>query len=164
MEDHNKRLDPERLIAALRAKEPELKDPEELTGNIMEAIRKKAEIRTAPVPPVEKPNRQLTLLLRLLAAASVCLFMVFSYEQYVVVDKIGRLEIQNASISQDKKYKTAIRTSQVLNLLKSDPELLKHYKQMQEENPQKSKLIKAGLIFNLLTTTKIDSIYQNLQK
>lgn len=164
MEDKNKRTDIDRLFAALRSKEPVLKDPEELTGNIMEAIRKKTEIRTVPVVPVEKSNRQLTIILRLLAAASVCLFLILGYEQYVVIDKIGRLEGQNASISHNKKYKAAIKTNQVISLLKSDPEILKHFKKMQEENPKRSNLLKAALIVNFLSLTNPDSIHQNLTK
>jgi hypothetical protein len=164
MEDKNKRMDPDRLIAALRSKEPVLKDPEELTGNIMEAILKKIEIRTAPVIPVEKSNRQLTIILRLLAAASVCLFLIFGYEQYVVVDKIGKLEIQNASISQNKKYGAAVKINQVVALLKSDPKVLAYFKKTGAEKPDKLNLLKAAILFDILTIAGNDTTHQNFIK
>jgi hypothetical protein len=55
-------------------------------------------------------------------------------------------------------------TSQVISLLKSDPELLKQLKQFHEDDPPKLKLLKAGLIYNILTTTNIDSTHKKLAK
>ncbi len=156
--------DLEKITSLLRQSEPRLKDPEMLTDNIMLEIARKAPTHQWPPPKRKKPGRIITLASRILAAASICLFFIFGYEQYVVVDKIGTLESQNASISQHKKYQAAIVTSQVISLLKSDPELLKQLKQFNEDDPPKLKLLKAGLIYNILTTTNIDSTHKKLAK
>jgi hypothetical protein len=164
MENKRSTSDLENITSFLRQSEPRLKDPDRLTDDIMQEIARKKPSQQGPTPEKKKPNRIITVASRMLAAASICLFFIFGYEQYLIVDKIASLEDQNASISRQKKYQTAIATSQVIGLLKSDPELLKQLRQFNEDDPPKLKLLKAGLIYNILTTTNIDSTHKNLVK
>ena len=71
-----------------------LKDPEILTRSIMEALK------DHPQEQHISRNGHLVIffqnnsLRRLIAAAAIILFAVFSYEQYVVLDKVNNLEYQ----------------------------------------------------------------------
>jgi len=72
----------------LNQRQPVLNDPQKLTDDILDAIN---ELET------EKKSESSTVFLtvkRLLAAASVCLMIVFGYEHYVVVEKLIKLEEQ----------------------------------------------------------------------
>jgi hypothetical protein len=104
------------------------------------------------------------MLARLLAAASVCLFMVFGYEQYVVVDKIGKLERQNAAIAKNSEYNQAVKINRLIALVKSDPELFNHYKKLQKNEASKLNLIKAAFFLDILMIAGNDSIFQNQSK
>jgi hypothetical protein len=153
----------ERMISDLRKREPVLERPDELTDDIMEAILAKK----VPIIAMTHPSRRsrtLILATRLLAVASVCLFLVFGYEQYVVVDKIGRLESQNAAIYQNSKYTTAIKINQFIALAKADPNLLKHYSMLEQENPNKLHLLKAAIFLDIFMMSGNDSIHQNIIK
>ena len=83
------------VIDTLRAQEPQLKDPELLTNNIISAISALPETR------IKESNKSKTIQLvqRILAAASVTLLLVFGIEQYIVVDKLIRLQTQTSSVS-----------------------------------------------------------------
>jgi len=165
MENKNLKTDIDRLVSALRRKEPVLQDPGQLTDDIMRSIMLKAETGKIPAKQVsEKPGRRIAMVARLLAAASVCLFMVFGYEQYVVVDKIGKLERQNAAISQNAKYGPAMKINEVIAFIKSDPKLLNRYKTLNEEKGNKLSLLKAAILFDVLMIAGNDSIHQNIQK
>lgn len=138
------------MISDLRRHEPVLKKPEELTDDIMEAIMAKK----APVTAMSNHSRRsrtLVLASRLLAVASVCLFLIFGYEQYVVVDKIGKLESQNATISQNSKYKTALRINNVISLVRSDPEWMNYYNEYSRNEPAKLRLVKAAFLIEMAT-------------
>lgn len=163
MEKKDNSEDLEQLISGLHKREPVLRDPEGLTEDIMRSLTMKS-IQRKSGETQTRPNRGLTIMLRLLAAASVCLFLVFTYEQYVVVDKIGRMEMRNAAISQNKKYGTAIKINQAIALLKSDPDILRHYQKLHKEKANKISLLKAAILFDLLTIAGNDSINQNLTK
>jgi len=77
-----------KFSALLNQRQPVLNDPQKLTDDILDAIN---ELET------EKKSESSTVFLtvkRLLAAASVCLMIVFGYEHYVVVEKLIKLEEQ----------------------------------------------------------------------
>ena len=84
------------VIDSLRAQEPQLKEPELLTNNIISAISALPETR------IKESSRSKTIQLvqRILAAASVTLLLVFGIEQYVIVDKLIRLQVQTSSVSE----------------------------------------------------------------
>jgi hypothetical protein len=153
----------ERMISDLRKREPVLERPDELTDAVMAAIRIKEAGSSQSKKPAQRPQT-LTFVTRLLAAASVCLFLVFGYEQYVVVDKIGRLEAQNATISQNSKYTTAIKINQFIALAKADPNLLRHYSMLEQENPNKLHLLKAAIFLDIFMISGNDSIHQKIIK
>ncbi|MEI6172350.1 MAG: hypothetical protein WCR01_01260 [Bacteroidota bacterium] len=98
--------------------EPVLPNPGELTGNIMAAI---PESHTARIMPgisarPEHSFRVPLLLTRLLAAASVALFLLFGYEQYGIVMKISTLEKQCAEIKPDSRYSDLLQQASILNI------------------------------------------------
>jgi hypothetical protein len=78
----------------VRRKDPVLRDPDEIMKNIMTAIRQEPQI-TAFVP---------LFLQRMLAAASVALFLLFGYEQYVVVKKVTALEQKFSETTTNSNY------------------------------------------------------------
>jgi hypothetical protein len=82
------------LMKLIRGFEPALEDPDEITDNIMFAIQQ-APQRTVFVP---------LLLQRLLAAASVALFLMFGYEQYGVVKKVTALETKFSETRVESRY------------------------------------------------------------
>lgn len=82
------------VMAGVRRWEPVLTNPEVMTDNILRAIDEVPR-RTAIIPMVVQ---------RLLAAASVALFLLFGYEQYGVVTKVTALEKQIMETSPDYRY------------------------------------------------------------
>lgn len=85
------------ILGLLRRSEPVLQDPDQLTLEILQQVRNHP--NGTPYRLHRTPARRSTLHLleRMLAAASVCLILVFGFEQYTVVEKIRRLEIQQTS-------------------------------------------------------------------
>ena len=85
-----------KLANTLKENEPTQKNASSLTESIMLEINKETESK-----PVKKQNTIFTSLnfQRLLAAASICLLMIFGIEQYRVLDKIEKSETANSSIS-----------------------------------------------------------------
>jgi len=94
------------VVKLLRRSEPVLRDPGGLTGNIMAAVENGP--ATTFVVPV--------LLTRLLAAASVVLFLLFGYEQYGMVRKISALEKQCAEIKSDPRYCDLLQRMSAINI------------------------------------------------
>lgn len=116
----------ESLIASLRERKPILKDPGGLTDDIMNAISKTAKV-TSHQSKKSSEIPVIIIIRRLLAAASVCLFLVFGYEEYVVVDKISRLEEQCSAISQSSQYQAALNLKSAMTMLSVNPGLINHY-------------------------------------
>lgn len=118
------------IIAGISRREPILENPEGLTEDIMLAIRDNANATPATIK--EKPGKSavFTIMLRLTAAASVCLFLLFGYEEYILVDKITRLEKQNSTITQFSNYRKSLQLKKAMSFLASDPEMLNRYKEI----------------------------------
>ncbi len=80
-------------------KEPTLPDPEDLTKSILSQIDE--------VEQITKSNNSNTKIYRLirrsLAAASITLLMIFGIEQYMLLDKISRMEEHVSTISIEDK-------------------------------------------------------------
>lgn len=87
------------VMDRIRRSEPVLRDPDELTDNIMSAIREWPEQRIA-----KSELRTAKYLQRFLAAASIALFLLFGYEQYGVVKKVTVLEKTFSEIKADSPY------------------------------------------------------------
>ncbi|MCK9421485.1 MAG: hypothetical protein M0Q38_02700 [Bacteroidales bacterium] len=94
------------VMNLVRNSEPMLRDPGELTGNIMAAISK-GPVKTFVVP---------LLLTRLLVAASVVLFILFGYEQYGIVKKISSLERQCVEIKPGSRYSDLLQQASTMNI------------------------------------------------
>jgi hypothetical protein len=94
------------VMNLLRRSEPLLRNPAELTVSIIEGLQKNPE-KTFVVP---------LLLSRLLAAASVALFLAFGYEQYGIVQKISALEKQCAAIKSDSRYSDLLQQASTMNI------------------------------------------------
>lgn len=82
------------IMDKIRGSEPVLRDPGELTDNILSAIQQRPQ-RTPVV---------LIFLQRILAAAALAILLLFTYEQYGVVRKISELEKHFSEIKTDPGY------------------------------------------------------------
>jgi hypothetical protein len=111
-------------IAGIRHMEPILENPEDLTENIMKAISGSSKENIFKITGKRGKLPFIIILQRLLAAASVCLFMVFAYEEYILVDKISLLEKQHAAISQIPQYQSTLKMQKAMSILAADPEIL----------------------------------------
>jgi len=136
-------------IAGIRQREPILENPEGLTEDIMSAIRENKKANPAVI--IEKPVKSavLTLAIRLMAAACVCLFLLFGYEEYIVVNKISRLEKQNSAISQSSRYQVALQLDKAVKIIASDPEMLNQYKEIKSRKMLLSKLFMAAIYYDV---------------
>jgi hypothetical protein len=132
-------------IAGLSRRVPVLKNPERLTEEIMKAIRENPKISYLSMTEKSGKSPVIIILLRFLAAASVCLFLVFAYEEYVVVDKISRLEKQNAAISQSSQYQATLKLKKAIGILTSDPEILNRYKEIKAGKINLRTLLRAAM-------------------
>lgn len=136
-------------IAAVRKREPILKDPEGLTDNIMNAIRENPMQNNFDDSEKSTKLPVIIILRRLLAAASVCLFLVFGYEEYVVVDKISRLEKQNAAISRSSQYQAALNLNKAMIYFINDPEILDLYKKLKTRKLSLQTVFKAAMYVDM---------------
>ena len=136
-------------IAALRNRKPILKDPEGLTEDIMNAIREISQENNSGKAEKTGKLPVIIMLRRLLAAASVCLFLLFGYEEYVVVDKISLLEKQNAAISKSSQYQSALNLKKAMNLLLNDPEIYNRYKELKTRKLSLQTVIKAVMYVDM---------------
>lgn len=138
----------ENLIAKVKDRQPILDDPEKLTEDIMNAIR------GIPVGSGSGRIKKTTelpaviILRRILAAASVCLFLVFGYEEYVVVDKISSLEKQCSAISQSSQYQPALNLKRAMTVLSANPVLINQYMGSKTKKIDMRTLIKAAMFAN----------------
>ncbi len=93
-------LNSAQLLHEIKQKEPVLDNPEELTESIMKAIPQA--IQKQPVAIINY-----RLITRLLAAAVVALMLSLGIEQYMVLNKIQRLETRLGKVQQthqNQKY------------------------------------------------------------
>jgi hypothetical protein len=120
------------ISSSIRHESIQLKDPEILSRSILEALK------DHPQQKHNSQNGHLVIffqnnsLRKLIAAAAIILFAVFSYEQYVVLDKVNRLEYQyleegeepHWEISTMKTYQQirSIQTSIYAGIIKQDKE------------------------------------------
>ncbi len=109
-----------KLIGTLQQNQPHLENPEGLTSNILSAIENdETEISLAG----NQPTKLFNMATRLLAAASVVLFLAFGFEQYMVLEKMQKLEAtskkmiqQNSPVPSWKDLQT-LSTSQLRKIL-----------------------------------------------
>jgi len=94
------------VMDLVRRLEPVLRDPDEITDNIMFAIQQGPQ-KTTFVP---------LFFQRLLAAASVTLFLLFGYEQYGVVKKVTALEIKFSETKADSRYSDPQRLASTFDI------------------------------------------------
>ena len=90
----------------VRRLDPVLRNPDEVTENIMSAIRREPLIITF-VPLIFQ---------RLLAAASVALFLLFGYEQYGVVMKVSALEMKISQTTTNSNYSVPQQLASAFNI------------------------------------------------
>jgi hypothetical protein len=104
------RQEQSRIILSLKNNEPALKDPLQLTDDILLAI--------------ESDDRQLQqtksavsidLFIKWMAAACIALFITFGLEQYVVLEKMIQLESNSMNITQQKSFTSSALDLQALN-------------------------------------------------
>lgn len=137
------------IIAGIRQREPILDNPEGLTEDIMSAIRENKKANPAVIIEIPRNSTVLTIMLRLMAAASVCLFLLFGYEEYIVVDKISRLEKQNSAISRSSRYQAALQLKKAVSIFAADPVLLNQYKEIKSSKMFLSTLFRAAIYYDV---------------
>ncbi len=82
-----------KITSLLSQRQPVLDDPYKLTNDILDTLDE--------LEPEKQSVRHkiFSSAKTFLAAASVCLFIVFGYEQYVVIDKMIKLEEQMSAVT-----------------------------------------------------------------
>ena len=140
-------------IAGIRHREPVLNNPEGFTEDIMMAIRSSSDNMHKQKKGKIRKYRGIIILQRLLAAASVCLFLVFGYEEYIIVDKISRLEKQNAAISQSSRYQAALKLNKVIGILSSDPVMSNYIKELNTRKLNLTSLFRAAIYADMAGIT-----------
>lgn len=138
----------ENLVASVRDRVPVLKNPGGLTDDIMKAISENPE---QDQPGQMKKSGELPVLIlvrRLLAAASVCLFLAFGYEEYVVVEKISRLEKQSSAISQSSGYQPALNMKMMMTVFTLNPQLINQYPDLKIKKFDIRTIFKAAMLAN----------------
>jgi len=86
--------------------EPVLKDPDGLTDDIMKGLKDDASKGEAELKVNPTSLFQNIFFRRVLSAAAIILFALFVYEQYLVLDKVNRLEIKYKNVSKTKPAKS----------------------------------------------------------
>jgi hypothetical protein len=102
------------FIKALRKTEPVLDQPEELTESILAAVSADDKSANGNAGKGKFYSFRVVILQRVLAAASVCLIIVFGIEQYNVVNKVMQLEEQFESIAVEPDYFMAVHLGNIL--------------------------------------------------
>jgi hypothetical protein len=139
----NKEIDLSRLTSMIQQAEPVLKDPDKLTDEIMNIIEHDSLPDTKYPIPGNKQIRTLQIVQRLLAVASVCLLMIFSYEEFNIVNKISNLEKQNSAISSSVKNHE-FNLEKAGMLFSSRADLQDHLARIKSEKPGLFTLLKAA--------------------
>ena len=109
---YNASLQTEKLVRVLQQSEPKLNHPGQLTDDILHAISDAGKHEDNITSLQSKPHI-FQIAQRLLAAASVCLMLVFGLEQYIVVDKLVRLQTHTSSVSESNSRQHFIQLSKV---------------------------------------------------
>lgn len=136
----------EHLLASVRNREPILKDPEGLTEDIMNTIRDNPARKKQDIKNKSRELPAIIILRRLLAAASVCLLLVFGYEEYVVVEKISHLEKQSSAISRSSRYQAALNLKKVMTILTLNPQIINQYLDFKAKKIDIRTIFKAAMI------------------
>ena len=103
---HNKAKE---LVTRIRDFEPVLSDPSGLTDDIMMALSDSATVPEADKKIKASAIFQSAIFRRSLSAAAIILFALFGFEQYLVLDKINKLEQQNQTITAEYGIHANIR-------------------------------------------------------
>ncbi len=153
-------------------KEPELRDPNDLTKSILNQIDEVGQI-----PKSNNGNPKIYWLVRrTLAAASICLMIVFGIEQYILFDKISKMEEYVSHISIE--YKNAnlnieLKNGNLYNLLHYNlgfqPESINKFFTKNLNSPDhlnlKARLIRtrlSAMAINNLDNQRINQIMQEV--
>lgn len=103
------------LSIKLHSEEPVLNDPERLADDIMSALKDGSETVAGTNVRRRIPVIQSIMFRRLISAAAILLFALFSYEQIIILDKINRLETNNQNRLEQVEWevRTVIKYQQV---------------------------------------------------
>ncbi len=131
-----------KITALISQKEPVLANPQKLTNDILDTLDELE-------PEMQSVRfRIFNTAKRILAAASVCLIIVFGYEQYIIIDKMIKLEEQMSAVTatpiNSSHYKEILRyyPSHSIEAVKSK---LASRLKMSQDNGLKSTFILASL-------------------
>jgi hypothetical protein len=133
-------------------KEPKLHNPDELTNNILSIIENVDQI---PRAKIKNNYKIIRLARRSLAVASVGLILIFGIEQYIVFDKIQKLEDTTSKIANEQinisfqnviLYNTGMQIESFKEILNKEP------------NKQFHRKIKIRIILARLSALSINEI------
>ena len=133
-------------------KEPKLHNPDELTNNILSIIENVDQI---PRAKIKNNYKIIRLARRSLAVASVGLILIFGIEQYIVFDKIQKLEDTTSKIANEQiniSYQNVILYNTGMQI-ESFKEILN-----KEPNKQFHRKIKIRIILARLSALSINEI------
>ena len=91
-----------KIVDYLKNQPPEFKNPEQLTVDIISAINDP--LINQSDDKIIHPKKKIILIQRILAAASITLILVFGVEQYIILEKISKLENQAKMISAARSH------------------------------------------------------------
>jgi len=115
------------MVIEMVRKEPFLNNPEDLTAHILEAIEKEEQVLVQKTSWLN--NNGFLIARNLLAAASICLMIVFGTEQYQVFDKTTKMETwlsqvpgneYNGNFRNIVRYNTSFNDLKEISLLTSE--------------------------------------------
>ena len=99
-----------KITALLSQKEPILINPQKLTSNILDSLDESGPEKHSVRFRIFNTSK------RILAAAAVFLIFVFAYEQYIIIDKMIKLEEQMSEVTA-----TTVNSSQLKQILRYYP-------------------------------------------
>ena len=109
---------PAKNVIRLLQEEPDLRDSKDLTNSILAAIDN---IEQIPESKKNNSNPKIIQIIRMsLAAASISLLIVFGIEQYILFDKISKMEeyVSNISIEyKNANFNIELKNGNLYNLL-----------------------------------------------
>lgn len=110
------------LISNVKNTDAELKDAVSLTEDIIGAIAESGSQERKPLTLARGGLFSHIIFKRIISAAAIILFSLFVYEQYIILDKLNRLEVSRQNIPEQNQWE--LRTVMKYRQLKANNKVL----------------------------------------
>lgn len=110
------------LISNVKNTEAELKDASSLTEDVMGAIAAPGDQDSKPLMTVRRSLFTHIIFKRIISAAAIILFSLFVYEEYIILDKLNRLEVSRQNTPEQTQWE--LQTVMKYRQLKANNKLL----------------------------------------